>query len=73
MTFFGRNWFLSANDVYMAGLQMEVMLGVIHGNVLQSFDRFVDPAVVHEEGHLRRRTLQKMLQSGANYLGKFTM
>lgn len=39
------------------------------GNVLQSLDRFADPAVVHEEGHVRRA----YLQSGAYYPGKFAL
>lgn len=63
---------------------MEVMFGEeeMHTNGLPSFDSFVDPAIVHEEGHVSRRAraLHKVLQRGlinrglANcYPGKFSI
>lgn len=41
------------NDAFIAGLQNGGNVGKeeMHANGLQSFDSFVDRAVVHEEGH----------------------
>lgn len=42
-----------------------------HGDILQFLDSFVDPTVVHEEGHLKWKGSHKMLKSGVIIRGNF--